>query len=387
MRLAVAYITALLLLSTGEAAPITSWQTATAITNADGSLFSWSPLAVANTQVGSNPTTPANLVAQAPSVQTAAALANQAAATASAAPSPAVNSNTSGQSALMQGISSVISGLGSLFSSYSSPSPAASTPSSSTSSSSSSTGGWRAILGLLLGDLGGSSSANAPAPAVAQTPILVSSSPAFSTISASSSNLVSSSTSIAVQASPMPQASKSSSTVSASSSAQPSSSSSGSSGGSGGNGIYNDIYNSNLQIDQSFAKAILDAHNTDRAAHGVGPLSWSNSAYAYAKNNADNYDCSGVLTHTHGPFGENLAAGFANGPAAVKAWYDEGQTYDYTTHNEYSHFTQVVWKGSTMVGCAYKDCRSQGWGNYIVCEYSPAGNVVGQLAANVLPPV
>lgn len=136
-----------------------------------------------------------------------------------------------------------------------------------------------------------------------------------------------------------------------------------------------------------FAKDILDAHNKYRAQHGVADLSWDNGPYSYAKQNADDYDCSGILTHTHGQYGENLAAGFADGPAAVKAWYVEGETYDYSTHNEYNHFTQVVWKGSHRVGCAYKDCRLNNWGLYIVCEYDPVGNVIGQEPQNVLPVV
>lgn len=131
--------------------------------------------------------------------------------------------------------------------------------------------------------------------------------------------------------------------------------------------------------------AILDIHNKYRALHGVGDLSWASGPYSYAKLNADSYDCSGVLTHTHGQYGENLAAGFASGPAAVTAWYEEGETFDYTTYNEYNHFTQVVWKSSTQVGCAYKDCSSTGWGLYIVCEYNPVGNVIGEEEENVLP--
>ena len=129
----------------------------------------------------------------------------------------------------------------------------------------------------------------------------------------------------------------------------------------------------------------MDAHNQYRALHQAGDLAWDVDTYNYAKNNADNYDCSGVLTHTHGQYGENLAAGFKDGPSAVKAWYDEGETYNYTAANEYNHFTQVVWKGSTKVGCAYKDCTSTGWGLYIVCEYDPAGNIIGWEKANVLP--
>jgi uncharacterized protein YkwD len=140
-----------------------------------------------------------------------------------------------------------------------------------------------------------------------------------------------------------------------------------------------------LTEDPAFAQDILDAHNKYRALHGAGPLTWDTSAYQYAQNNANNYDCSGVLTHTHGQYGENLAAGFSSGSSAVQAWYDEGQTYDYAASNSYDHFTQVVWKGSTKLGCAWKDCTAQNWGHYVICEYDPPGNVVGQSRANVLP--
>lgn len=156
---------------------------------------------------------------------------------------------------------------------------------------------------------------------------------------------------------------------------------------SGTGGIYDAIYNSDEKIDKDFAKSILDAHNKYRAQHGVGELAWADGPYNYAKNNADQYDCSGVLTHTHGKYGENLAAGFSSGPSAVKAWYDEGNSFNYQTSNEYNHFTQVVWKGSKTVGCAYKDCRSNNWGLYVVCEYDPPGNIIGHEQSNVLKPV
>jgi len=90
------------------------------------------------------------------------------------------------------------------------------------------------------------------------------------------------------------------------------------------------------------------------------------------------------LTHTHGQYGENLACGYKDGPSAVKAWYDEGETYDYSTANEYNHFTQLVWKDTTKLGCAYKDCSAENWGLYIICSYDPAGNVIGKEKQNVL---
>ena len=48
-----------------------------------------------------------------------------------------------------------------------------------------------------------------------------------------------------------------------------------------------------------------------------------------------------------------------------------------------SHFTQVVWKSTKTVGCAVQTCNgifdpTYGPAKYYVCEYSPAGNVLGQ---------
>jgi hypothetical protein len=57
----------------------------------------------------------------------------------------------------------------------------------------------------------------------------------------------------------------------------------------------------------------------------------------------------------------------------------------------WGHFSQVVWKGTTTVGCASQFCASgdgsiftgdySGW--FTVCNYGPAGNVGGGYAANV----
>lgn len=109
----------------------------------------------------------------------------------------------------------------------------------------------------------------------------------------------------------------------------------------------------------------------------------------------------------HGPYGENLAFGFPNASAAVAAWGDEGQLYNFQKPTGFTektgHFTQLVWRSTAEVGCAAINCgyshnnerkdthhtgmnlrsraadgtmRALGW--YVVCEYLPAGNVVGR---------
>ena len=48
-----------------------------------------------------------------------------------------------------------------------------------------------------------------------------------------------------------------------------------------------------------------------------------------------------------------------------------------------SHFTQVVWKSTTQLGCGIASCpglfgESRGTATYHVCLYDPVGNVVGE---------
>lgn len=140
--------------------------------------------------------------------------------------------------------------------------------------------------------------------------------------------------------------------------------------------------------DQDFSKQILDAHNAKRALHGASPLSWSNELYQYAQAFADKFDCANVqLKHSYGKYGENLAAGATSAYKVVDMWYNEVDDYNWSSQSRYDHFTQVVWKSTSKLGCAYKDCRSNNWGYYTVCSYDPAGNVLGQAKQNVSPKV
>lgn len=51
------------------------------------------------------------------------------------------------------------------------------------------------------------------------------------------------------------------------------------------------------------------------------------------------------------------------------------------------HFTQLVWKKTSSVGCAWHDCgKGNGGGatvRFVVCEYASPGNYKGQFTANV----
>ncbi|KAI0461682.1 hypothetical protein LJB42_004755 [Komagataella kurtzmanii] len=139
----------------------------------------------------------------------------------------------------------------------------------------------------------------------------------------------------------------------------------------------------------AISQTLLDTHNDKRALHGVPDLTWSTELADYAQGYADSYTCGSSLAHTGGPYGENLASGYS--PAgSVEAWYNEISDYDFSNPG-YSagtgHFTQVVWKSTTQLGCGYKECSTDRY--YIICEYAPRGNIVsaGYFEDNVLPPV
>lgn len=84
--------------------------------------------------------------------------------------------------------------------------------------------------------------------------------------------------------------------------------------------------------------------------------------------------------------GENLAWGYAGFEAAIDAWYAEESQYNYGRGGFSSatgHFTQLVWRDTTRLGCAYN--FSCGMKTY-VCNYSPPGNVMGAGWSQQVPP-
>ncbi|KAJ7129351.1 CAP domain-containing protein [Mycena epipterygia] len=137
-------------------------------------------------------------------------------------------------------------------------------------------------------------------------------------------------------------------------------------------------------------KAYLAAHNTVRAQHGAADLVWNTTLAIKAKawaNTCKVVHSDGTLLDT--PYGENIVAatGDFGIAAAVKQFtLDES---DYNPANPtYNHFTQVVWKSTTQLGCAMAHCEgvfdpSLGQASYYVCLYDPAGNVIGAAPANV----
>lgn len=79
-------------------------------------------------------------------------------------------------------------------------------------------------------------------------------------------------------------------------------------------------------------------------------------------------------------YGENLAAGgLSSWDQVINMWGGERTKYDYNNpgfSSQTGHFTQMVWKNTKSIGCAWKQCPGS-VGTFVACEYSPAGNIVG----------
>jgi uncharacterized protein YkwD len=136
------------------------------------------------------------------------------------------------------------------------------------------------------------------------------------------------------------------------------------------------------------AQRLIAAHNKVRAQHCAPPLTWSAKLAQVAQQWANNLRDQGCkFGHSGGQYGENLAAGTtgAMDPEAVVAmWYDEIKGYSFKQPGfsmQTGHFTQVVWRSTTQVGCGVAQCK----GNDIwVCNYDPPGNWEGQYPQQVL---
>jgi len=113
-------------------------------------------------------------------------------------------------------------------------------------------------------------------------------------------------------------------------------------------------------------------------------MSWDTTVAAAAQAWAD--QCN--FSHSAAGYGQNLYANAGGGPpsptSVVMNWVSEVSAYNYSTNacsGTCGHYTQVVWRNSTLVGCGIKSCSTNtpfgaqfpNW-YIVVCNYSPAGN-------------
>ncbi|KAK4224838.1 CAP domain-containing protein, partial [Podospora fimiseda] len=135
---------------------------------------------------------------------------------------------------------------------------------------------------------------------------------------------------------------------------------------------------------EQFQSMVLNSTNTYRVQHGAQPVVFNSTLAAFA----DDVTKACKMEHSGGPFGENLAIGCRDLDGCIELWGNERDLYDFDAglfSKDTGHFSQLVWKSTTDVGCAARFCADNGsrgsW--YLVCEYWPRGNVKGQFVEMV----
>lgn len=144
-------------------------------------------------------------------------------------------------------------------------------------------------------------------------------------------------------------------------------------------------------IASQFPARILAAHNAVRAQFGVAPLAWdpalANGAASYAVQLALTNSFQHSDRHARPGTGENLwmgTRGYYSYEAMVGGWASEQRDFvpgifpavsRSGNWENVGHYTQMVWPTTTRVGCAV---ASNARNDYLVCRYSPAGNIDGR---------
>jgi hypothetical protein len=136
---------------------------------------------------------------------------------------------------------------------------------------------------------------------------------------------------------------------------------------------------------------LLAAHNRERAAVGAPPLAWDPQLASDALKYGAVLSAIGQLQHSPKESRpgqrENLwmgTTGAYSPEQMVSTWTAEKRFFRpgifpavSTTGNwlDVAHYTTMIWRSTTRVGCGvYKTVE---W-EYLVCRYSPPGNIDGR---------
>jgi hypothetical protein len=138
-------------------------------------------------------------------------------------------------------------------------------------------------------------------------------------------------------------------------------------------------------------RRLLAIHNRARTELGAPPLLWDSRLARAAASYGPQLAARGRLAHSaiaaRPGQGENLWMGtrgaysieeMAGGWAAEKSLFRPGIFPDVSRNGKWgdvAHYTQIIWRGTTRVGCAIH--KSRDW-DFLICRYAPPGNVVGQ---------
>ena len=150
---------------------------------------------------------------------------------------------------------------------------------------------------------------------------------------------------------------------------------------------------------------MLRVHNCKRAMHqNTSSLTLNDTLNSAAQAYADHLYANSLFEHSpeanNGDYGENLYWAWGSpslefkGGAASQSWYSERRNYNFTSgtakdpSKPIGHFTAMVWDDVTQVGFGFA-CGSEaasgnaGYACYVVANYHPTPNIVGQYTSHI----
>ncbi|KAI9716910.1 MAG: hypothetical protein M1812_005059 [Candelaria pacifica] len=141
----------------------------------------------------------------------------------------------------------------------------------------------------------------------------------------------------------------------------------------------------------------LNAHNLHRANHSASALTWSSDLASTAAKIASSCNYAHNTEMDGGGYGQNIAAGietdnvhqiitnlFYNGEFDYygNMWGQDNP--DMSNFEKWGHLTQVLWQGTTQLGCATQKCDTLANTGpdippyFTVCNYKDPGNYAGE---------
>ena len=147
----------------------------------------------------------------------------------------------------------------------------------------------------------------------------------------------------------------------------------------------------NFDINELKNDLILEI-NEVRELHQVSGLSPNREIESIAQAFANKIAKKGELEYSNSMYkGEELGeilfyySSDCDAETVIETWNKDSKHFRYNSKNpDASSFAQIVWKSSKFIGLGIsKDSKG---GTYIVANFYPGGNVVGQFAENVFPP-
>lgn len=132
-------------------------------------------------------------------------------------------------------------------------------------------------------------------------------------------------------------------------------------------------------LTQAEITEIVQAHNSARSQNKLPALTWNCKLASVAQE----WATRGIFEHRPvRTYGENLFVSIRSTSKvteAVQAWLLENSSWNQKTAacmpgKVCTHYTQVVWKKTTTIGCGINRNAGEKWKILLVCNYEPPGN-------------